>query len=138
MRISNFELRIANLLLLYAAALLICLPVAGQASIFDVAAFDRERVLKAANQYLTELADGRGMRTALDFMVPYLRDKRKWPLAPDVMYDQNWPMRQSSLLFGGLALGRSEYVELWKSLPADSKVEEVIRNLFIRQPVLWQ
>ena len=54
MRISEFELRIVNLPLLYAVALLICLPVAGQASIFDVVAFDRDRVLKAANQYLTE------------------------------------------------------------------------------------
>ena len=78
------------------------------------------------------------MRKALDFMVPYIRDKPRWPLAPDVMYDQYWPMRQSSLLFGGQAFGRSEYVELWKRLPADSEVEEVIRNLFIRQPVLWQ
>jgi hypothetical protein len=84
-----------------------------------------------------ELPDGRGMRKALDFMAPYIREKRRWPLAPDVMYDQYWPMRQSSLLFAGLALGRSEYVELWKKLPADSQVEEVIRNLFIRQPVLW-
>jgi len=26
---------------------------------------------------------------------------------------------------------------LWRKLPADSNVEEVIRNFFIRQPVLW-
>jgi hypothetical protein len=84
-----------------------------------------------------ELPDGRGMRKALDFMAPYIRDKSRWPLGPDVMYDQHWPMRQSSLLFAGLAFGRTEYVELWKRLPADSQVEEVIRNLFIRQPILW-
>jgi hypothetical protein len=84
-----------------------------------------------------EQPDGRGMRKALDFMVPYIRDKKSWPLARDVMYDEYWPMRQSSLLFAGLALGHSEYVELWKKLPADSQVEEVTRNLFIRQPVLW-
>ena len=46
-------------------------------------------------------------------------------------------MRQSSLLFAGLALGRSEYLDLWRKLPADSPVEEIVRNLFIRQPVLW-
>ena len=46
-------------------------------------------------------------------------------------------MRQASLLFAGLALGRPEYVELWKTLPADSSVEEVVRNFFVRQPVLW-
>jgi hypothetical protein len=85
-----------------------------------------------------ELPDGRGMRKALEYMVPFVRDKKTWPLKPDVMYDREWPMRQSSLLFGGLALGRPEYIELWKRLPADSGVEEVIRNFFIRQPVLWE
>ena len=89
------------------------------------------------NLWTFELPDGRGMRKALEFMAPYIRDKRRWPLAPDVMYDQYWPMRQSSLLFAGLAFGSSEYLELWKKLPADSQVEEVTRNLFIRQPVLW-
>jgi hypothetical protein len=82
-------------------------------------------------------ADGRGLRSAMAYMVPYIRDKKTWPKPPDVMYDGEWPMRQASLLFGGLALGHPEYVALWKTLPADSKVEEVIRNFFIRQPILW-
>jgi hypothetical protein len=84
-----------------------------------------------------ELPDGRGMRKALEYMVPFIRDKKSWPLKPDVMYDREWPRRQSSLLFGGLALNRTDYLELWKRLPADSSVEEVVRNFFIRQPVLW-
>jgi alginate lyase len=84
-----------------------------------------------------ELPDGRGMKKALEYMTPFIRDKRSWPLKPDVMYDAEWPMRQSSLLFAGLALNRPDYVELWKRLPADSTVEEVVRNFFIRQPVLW-
>lgn len=84
-----------------------------------------------------ELPDGRGMRKALEYMVPFIRDKKSWPLKPDVMYDREWPRRQSSLLFGGLALNRADYLELWKRLPADSSVEEVVRNFFIRQPVLW-
>ena len=84
-----------------------------------------------------ELPDGRGMRRAMEYMAPFIRDKKAWPLKPDVMYDAEWPMRQSSLLFAGLAYGRPDYVELWKRLPADSNVEEVVRNFFIRQPVLW-
>jgi hypothetical protein len=71
------------------------------------------------------------------YMFRYLSNKKSWPLPPDVMYDGEWPMRQSSLLFAGQALDRPEYLELWKKLPADSAVEEVIRNFFIRQPVLW-
>jgi hypothetical protein len=91
----------------------------------------------ADNLWTFQLADGRGMRKAMEFMFPYIRDKKTWPLKPDVMYDAEWPMRQSSLLFAGLALGNSDYLNLWKTLRADSNVEEVIRNFFIRQPVLW-
>jgi hypothetical protein len=46
-------------------------------------------------------------------------------------------MRHPSLLFAGLALGEQKYLDLWKRLPADSQVEEVIRNFFVRQPLLW-
>jgi hypothetical protein len=82
-------------------------------------------------------SDGRGASKAIEFMVPFVRDKKRWPKAKDVMYDEEWPMRQSSLLFAGLALRRPDYIDLWKKLPADSSVEEVVRNFFIRQPVLW-
>jgi hypothetical protein len=89
------------------------------------------------NLWAFELPDGRSMRRAMDYMTPYIRNKKAWKLARDVMYDEHWPMRQNSLLFAGLAYDRADYLELWKSLPADSPVEEVIRNFFIRQPVLW-
>jgi hypothetical protein len=89
------------------------------------------------NLWTFQLSDGRGMRRAMEYMVPFLRNRKTWPLKPDVRYDREWPMRQNSLLFAGLALQRPDYLELWKKLPADSQVEEVIRNFFIRQPVLW-
>ncbi|PYS39422.1 MAG: alginate lyase, partial [Acidobacteria bacterium] len=79
------------------------------------------------NLWTFQLADGRGMRKAISYMAPYIKDKKSWPLKPDVMYDEQWPMRQSSLLFAGLALNRPDYLDLWKKLPADSSVEEVIR-----------
>jgi hypothetical protein len=83
------------------------------------------------------LPDGRGISKAMAFMCPYMKDKQRWPLKPDVMYDSEWPMRQSSLLFAGLAFGNRDYLELWQTLRADSPVDEVIRNFFIRQPLLW-
>jgi hypothetical protein len=79
----------------------------------------------------------RSVSKALEFMFPFIRDKKSWPKPKDVMYDDEWPMRHSSLLFAGVALKRPEYIDLWKTLPADSTVEEVVRNFFIRQPVLW-
>ena len=84
-----------------------------------------------------ELPDGRGLRRAMAYMAPFIEDKSRWRLPPDVMYDAEWPMRQSSLLFAGRALGHPEYVTLWKGLRPDSDVQETVRNFFIRQPVLW-
>ncbi len=40
-----------------------------------------------------ELPDGRGMGRAMSYMYPYMLDKKKWPLPPDVMYDKEWPVR---------------------------------------------
>ena len=89
------------------------------------------------NLWTFQLSDGRGMRLAMRYMFPYIANKKSWPLPPDVMYYQEWPMRHASLLFAGEALGEQEYIELWKKLKPDSDVEEVIRNFFVRQPVLW-
>jgi hypothetical protein len=89
------------------------------------------------NLWNFQTQDGRGVGKAVAYMFPYIKDKRSWPLPKDVMYDDEWPMRHSSLLFAGLALGRSDYLDLWKTLKADSSVDEVVRNFFIRQPVLW-
>jgi hypothetical protein len=109
-------------------------------SLFNLEAFSAlAQILSTSgdNLWAFELADGRGMKKAVSFMAPFVRDKSKWPLKPDVMYDDKWPMRQSFLLFGGLAFDNSSYIDLWKTLPAESSVDEVIRNFFIRQPVLW-
>ena len=89
------------------------------------------------NLWTFELADGRGIRRAMADMTPFIRNKKNWPLKPDVMYDDQWPMRQPSLLFAGIAFGNRDYIALWKTLKADSGVEEVVRNFFLRQPVLW-
>ena len=84
-----------------------------------------------------QLPDGRGMAKAVAYMYPYMLDKTKWPLKPDVMYADEWPVRQPCLLFAGLALEKPEYLALWRKLDADPTVEEVIRNFPVRQPLLW-
>jgi hypothetical protein len=92
---------------------------------------------RANDLWRYELPDGRGIRKAVAFMWPFIENKKAWPHKPDVMYHDEWPMRHSSLLFAGVAYSESNYLEVWRRLPADSSVEEVIRNFFIRQPVLW-
>jgi hypothetical protein len=83
------------------------------------------------------LPDGRGIARAMEYMYPFMLDKTKWPLPPDVMYDKEWPIAQPSLLFAGLALNKPEYVALWRKLDHDPTVEEVLRNWPVRQPLLW-
>ena len=84
-----------------------------------------------------QMPDGRGMARAMEYMYPYMLDKKKWPLPPDVMYDKEWPVRQPSLIFAGLALSKPEYIALWRKLDPDPTVEEVLRNYPVRQPLLW-
>ena len=83
------------------------------------------------------LPDGRSLVKAVGFLAPYLADKSRWPKKPDVMYWDGWPVRQPSLIFGALATGRTDWLETWKRLDPDPKVEELRRNYPIRQPVLW-
>lgn len=89
------------------------------------------------NMWLFSLPDGRGIRKAMEFLYPYLEDKSKWPLKPDVQAWAGWPARQTSLIFGGLAFHEDRYTELWSKLPADPADPEVQRNIAITQPLLW-
>lgn len=84
-----------------------------------------------------KLPDGRSIAKGMEFLAPYIADKRKWPYRPDVMYFDQWPVRHPSLLFAGLALGQDAWLELWRRLNPDPTVEEAIRNYPVRQPVLW-
>ena len=104
-------------------------------SLFNLEAFST--IAQILDLWNFELPDGRSLRKAVAYMAPFIRDKTKWPLKPDVMYYDQWPMCQSSLLFAGLAFHDATYIDLWKTLPADSTVDETIRSFFIRQPALW-
>ena len=81
--------------------------------------------------------DSLNIKEAVDYMLPYIKDKSKWPYPDDVMYHEYWPMRHNALLFAYMAYGDEEYYEVWKSLKPESDVDEVNRNFFIRAPLLW-
>jgi len=106
-------------------------------SLFNLDAMATTCEILGGDAWTFELADGRGMRRAVAFMAPYIRNRAAWPHGKDVQYFDEWPMRHPSLLFAGVAFHRTDYLELWQTLKADSDVEEVVRNLFIRQPLLW-
>ena len=89
------------------------------------------------NLWTYQTPDGRGMARGLEFIFPYIADKSKWPYKHDVLYWNEWPVRQPCLVFGGVALNKPEYLEVWKRLKADSEVDEVKRNVPLRHPLLW-
>jgi hypothetical protein len=92
---------------------------------------------KEDNLFTFTTKDGQNLGLGLQFMVPYIADKSSWPYQKDVMYWEEWPVRQSSLLFAGIALNNKKYIDLWKSLKADFTNPEVIRNMPVRYPLLW-
>jgi len=106
-------------------------------SLFNLDAMATTCEILGGDAWTFELPDGRGMRRAVAFMAPYIRNRAAWPHRKDVQYFDEWPMRHPSLLFAGVAFDRADYLELWQTLRADSDVEEVVRNFFIRQPLLW-
>ena len=89
------------------------------------------------NLFTWHTLDGRGLDRAMAYMVPFIADKSKWPMKPDVEYFQYWPVRHPSLLFAGLALKHADYIDLWRRLDPDPTVPEIIRNFPYRQPLLW-
>jgi hypothetical protein len=70
-------------------------------------------------------------------MVPYIRNKASWPYKHDVEHFDESPVRQPSLLFGGLVLDQPAWIALWRTLDPDPTSPEIIRNFPIRQPILW-
>jgi len=53
------------------------------------------------------------------------------------MYWENWPVAHPFLIFGAIALNDQNLFSTWKSLDHAPTEEEVIRNLPIRNPLIW-
>jgi hypothetical protein len=89
------------------------------------------------NLWAFTLPAGQSLHQGAQYMYPYVKDKSTWSLKPDVMYYEFWPVRSCAWLFAGLAYGETKYLDLWRSLDANPTSPEVLRNLPIRQPLLW-
>jgi hypothetical protein len=82
-------------------------------------------------------SDGRSIRKGIEFMYPFVANKGKWPNNHDVMYWENWPVAHPFLLFGASKFNEKQWFTTWSSLEHFPKVEEVIRNLPVRNPIIW-
>ncbi len=84
-----------------------------------------------------QLPDGRSLKKGIEFLYPYIENKSKWPYKQDVMYWDEWPVAQPALVFGAAAYNNLNWFNTWKGLKHFPEVEEVIRNLPVRNPLLW-
>lgn len=89
------------------------------------------------NLWNYKTADGRSMEKGIRFLIPYVQDKSRWTFAKDVMYWDHWPVAHPFLVFGAQAYHEKAWLETWKTLDHDPQVEEVIRNLPVRNPIIW-
>jgi hypothetical protein len=80
---------------------------------------------------------GRSIRKGVDFLLPFVRDKKSWPFKQDVMYWDEWPVAHPFLLFSSIAYKDESIFQTWAELNHEPETEEVIRNLPIRHPLIW-
>lgn len=89
------------------------------------------------NLWEYQTADGRSIKKGIEYLYPFIADKTRWPHKQDVMYWENWPVAQPFLVFGAIAFKNKEWLDTWTKLDHSPKVEEVIRNLPVRNPLIW-
>jgi Alginate lyase len=82
-------------------------------------------------------SDGGSIRKGIEFLYPYIVDKSKWPFNHDVMYWDEWPVAQPFLVFAANHFNEKQWFTTWSSLNHFPEVEEVIRNLPVRNPIIW-
>ena len=108
--------------------------------------------------------EGNCMLKGVRFITPYVADKERWPLAHDIMYWDEWPVAQPYLVFAWWhwkdaarhpvadpqrrvrdfkasakrnGAEAEEWFGIWERLEHFPTNQEVIRNLPVRNPLLW-
>jgi len=109
-------------------------------SIFNLDAFAMIcQILSTPEDYLWTYttADGKSIEKGIRYLYPFIANKNSWPLKPDVMYWEKWPVAQPFLLFGAIHFNQCNWYNTWSILPHQPQEEEVVRNLPIRNPLIW-
>jgi hypothetical protein len=96
--------------------------------------FNLDAVMAIAHMYKVK---NPALKKGIDFLYPYVKDKKSWPFPQDVMYWEEWPVAAPFLLFGYQDYTEASWYETWEKLPHFPENEEVIRNLPIRNPLIW-
>lgn len=89
------------------------------------------------NLWTFETPDGKSISKGIAFLFPFVKDKNLWPFKKDVMYWDDWPVAQPFLYFGAQTFQNKYYYDTWSTLPHETSVEEIIRNVPVRHPLIW-
>ena len=81
--------------------------------------------------------DGKSLKKGIEFLYPFVVDKNRWSYNHDVMYWDSWPVAHPFLVFGAAKFGVKSWFKTWKSLEHFPINEEIIRNLPVRNPLIW-
>jgi hypothetical protein len=97
------------------------------------------QILSDKNNDLWNFTDDKGQNIlkGIEFLYPYTADKEQWHYGKDVLYWEEWPVAHPFLIFGAAAFDRQEWFDLWARLEQDPQVDETLRNLPIRNPLIW-
>ena len=79
----------------------------------------------------------KNINKGIDFIYPYIVNKDNWPFARDVMYWDEWPVAHPFLIFGALQTNNKDWITTWGNLEHFPTTDEVVRNLPVRNPLLW-
>jgi hypothetical protein len=82
-------------------------------------------------------ADGRYVGKAVEFMFPYIIDKSKWTYKQDISEWDEQPRPSAFLFLDANAYNKTEWYETWKMLKNKNLGNESLRNLPIKNPLLW-
>jgi hypothetical protein len=96
--------------------------------------FNLDAVMTTAHIFKLKNAS---LKKGIDFLYPYVQDKKSWPYPQDVMYWDEWPVAAPFLLFGYQDYADARWFSTWEKLNHFPENEEVIRNLPIRNPLIW-
>ncbi len=96
-------------------------------------------ILSTPDENLWEYSveNGASLKTVVNFLYPYVKNKTEWPHEPDIMYFDLLPVRYQFLLFAAIGLDQKNTLRIWDKLNPDPTNREMVRNMPLRQPLLW-
>lgn len=77
------------------------------------------------------------IQKAWDFMMPFIKNKKKWIKPPDIQHFEELPIQSPGILFTALAYNDQSFLDIWLALKPERLSKEVNRNFPIREAVLW-